>query len=205
MGDELPFPRSKVHHISALKSSQPLPHHDSSSREAEHSQPRAHASDIHAKLLDKVANCKAPVRGSRYDTGKFFRTFIQNVDTATDGKLHEVLVMILDHRIDVCILLDAGVKVDQVASKISTIKAGLGPGFGVFIFPTVQIHFGTNVGGAIVIMHNRIEERKINQLAPLGTLVEVKGKLGNQRFGVYGIYSAVTQESSANNVMPPPA
>jgi len=117
----------------------------------------------------------------------------------------DVLVVILDHSIDVCILLDAGVKVDQVASKSSTIKAGLGPGFGVFIFPTVHVHFGTNVGGAIVIMHNRIEERKINQLAPLGTLVEFKGKLGNQRFGVYGIYSAVTQESSANNVMPPPA
>ena len=35
-----------------------------------------------------------------------------------------------------------------------------------------------------------MKSRKVNQLAPLGTLIEVTGVVGNQPVGVYGIYSA---------------
>lgn len=110
--------------------------------------------------------------------------------------------MILRERVDVCIMLDAGVRADDVTAKTRNIKASLGPGYGVFIFPTVYIHYGTSVGGAIVIVHNRLKSRQINQLAPLGTLIEVKGVLGNQPIAVYGIYSAVTQTNIHQSTLP---
>lgn len=145
---------------------------------------------------------KAPLKKSKRDAGKSLQTYIHNVGTITPAKLQDVAILIIRERIDVCILLDAGVKEVDVTVTVSSLKSGLGPGYAVVIFPTVSTTPGAAVGGAVVITSNRLRSRQINQLAPLGTLVEVKGTIGNQPMSVYGVYSAITYASGERVPLP---
>ena len=146
----------------------------------------------HARRLDQLADAKAPVHRSKVDHGKHLRTHIQNLDTYTEPKFHALMDLLInqDGGIDVCILLDAGIREEHAKAKEFDIKRRIGPGYAVFVFPTAREE-RTAVGGAIVIVHNRLSSRSVSQLSPLGTLIEVKGKIGCQPVAVYGVYSAI--------------
>lgn len=149
----------------------------------------------HGVLLDKVANLLAPPPKVRDYNAKAFRTYIQNVGTLTDDKIRDLGPTICNNQVDVCILVDVGITVNTMAQYTVKLKQAVGPGYSILIFPTERIG-STAVGGAVVILHSRVKSKKVNQLAPFGTLVEVKGIFGRQPFSVYGIYSAVSAEES---------
>lgn len=73
---------------------------------------------------------------------------------------------------------------ERVYATHGGFRAALRPGYYVHVFHTL-VHLSSTVGGAI---SPRVHHKKVTQLSPAGTLVEIKGQVGACPFTVVGTY-----------------
>ena len=145
--------------------------------------------ETNAQLLDKLADRLVAPRPCRRPPPSTLTTLTYNINGPNEMRQREIITHIRNHNVDITTLIDIRIASGSQTTYARQLRAQLGQGYAILVFPTQPDDKSTQlIGGTAIILSRRISKYSAKEIFPMGALIQLNCHFGTQALVLFSIY-----------------